>query len=241
MTQSVEESFRRERAFTRYASHELRTPLSAIQLQVEALRLGIVRRQAAAEVLERNVRRVQRVLDALLSLARVADQPSEPMPVYQMMDDVLEALDKADRTRLEVTLGASPHVLVGSPSLVAQAVHNLLGNAFRHTSGDVLFAIEQDESMMRFSVKDRGPGIPDEAMRLLDHSYPRLPSTANGTGLGLAFVKQVAEALGGDLYLRNLDDGFEAEVVFPVVVRNSAALVHSGHRIGRQTGHDQRK
>lgn len=242
MTVSVTDAFERERAFTRYASHELRTPLSAIQLQVESLRLGMTRGPAAAAVLERNVQRMQRVLDALLGLARVVEQPMDRIPLGRLVDEVVEGLDGDMRERLVLDLRGSAKTPVPSASLLAQAITNLLGNAFKYTDGPVEMQFgESDGDAVRIVVRDHGPGVPDDVLGMLTRAYFRFGAGAEGTGLGLAFVKQAVDAVGGDLRLRNRPGGFEAELSVPIAGGGSTPLVHAGHRVGSQSGHDQRQ
>ena len=217
MTENVQDSFSRESAFTRYASHELRTPLSAIQLQVESLRLGAVKGGAAADVLERNVQRMQRVLDALLGLTRIAHQTMEPARVGHVVDDVVGALDPSERERLRVHRRSGGGAWVASPHLVAQAIRNLLDNALKYTPGEVDVLLDSQSGMNRLVVRDRGSGVPNEVLGSLTRPYVRHGQHPGGSGLGLAFVHQVTDALGGEIHLRNLVDGFEVELVLPAM------------------------
>lgn len=216
MAKAVDEHVERERAFTRYASHELRTPLSAIRLQVELARLGQVPAEETLTVVEKNIRRMEEVLEALLSLARSWEHASERRPLAPLIEETLAALPEQNRSRVQVRgLFAGAHV--SHPRIVQQAISNLIDNALRHGRGRASVAVAVGERRLTVRVSDDGPGVPDEALPHLTEPFYKLDHSGDGLGLGLAFVAHVARALGGELALSNTGGGLEATLSLPVV------------------------
>lgn len=210
----------REQTFTRYAAHELRTPLAAIKVQVERLKEGTADAAAVHAAMERNVVRMELVMNALLSLARGRNRTLAHEPLMEVVHDAIRvSAGEASRIgRIRVDLGSSD-VLVCDPQLVRQALGNLLDNALSHTTGSVtLRAYVQGESLT-LRVRDFGDGVPSADLNRLtepffrsDHSPPR------GLGLGLALVDVVTRALDGELTLENSAEGFSATLRLPVVL-----------------------
>ncbi len=216
MAEAVDEHVERERAFTRYASHELRTPLSAIRLEVERARLGQLAADDALPVVEKNVRRMEEVLEALLSLARSWEHAAERRPLAPLLEETLAALPEQSRSRVLVR-GLFGGAYVSHPRIVQQAVSNLIDNALRHGAGRARVAVAVGDRSLTVRVRDEGPGVPEDALPRLTEPFYKVDGGAEGMGLGLAFVAHVARALGGELALSNTGSGLEATLSLPVV------------------------
>jgi two-component system sensor histidine kinase CreC len=107
---------------------------------------------------------------------------------------------------------APPAVVRGDPFLLRQALVNLLDNAadFAPPGSAVDLRIERSGSRWQVTVSDRGPGLPDYALpRAFERFYslPRPDGGSRSSGLGLSFVRQVAELHGGEATLANRDGG----------------------------------
>lgn len=214
MARAVDEHVERERAFTRYASHELRTPLSAMRLQLEAVRLGHKPAEATLPVLEKNVKRMEEVLGALLALARSDDSAPERAPLMPLLQESLAAMPEEQRGRVEL-LGFLGSTYVAQPRLVQQAVENLVENALLHGGGTARVEVGETAGRLWVRVADEGPGVPIESLPRLTEPFFRVDPTTNGMGLGLAFVSHVARALGGELVLNSEGGGMAATLTLP--------------------------
>jgi signal transduction histidine kinase len=217
MNASMQALLERERSFTRYASHELRTPIGAIKVQLERVEIGAA---TAAEVLPavvRQTRRIEELIDALLTLARAREVAGPVRALRSLLDEVTEALAEPDRHRVYL-VDPVPDVGVRDAVLVAQALRNLIDNAVRHGAGPVAVRAEQDGGSLVLRVRDMGPGIrATELRRLADpvgHGAPR----PDGHGLGLTLVALIARALDGRLLLHNTEIGLEASLTVRVLV-----------------------
>ena len=226
MLDRLSEAFRGQREFVADASHELRTPLTVIRGQLEVLaaqedppgeEIRRVERLVQAEIT-----RISRLVDDLLLLAQ-AEQTDflrpEMINVHSFVDELWDGLSLTAERRFE--LGPIPEgALQADPDRLAQAVRNLARNAIEHTAhGTGLVRLEVERlapDKIRFAVIDDGPGIPDvERDRIFERFHrtdPARTRSAGGAGLGLAIVRAIAEAHGGQVRARDSRDGRGARV-----------------------------
>ncbi len=216
MSASIKAAMDRERSFTLYASHELRTPLSAIKLQTESLEMGMASTEEVVPVLTQHIDRMQRVLEALLSLAHASEQTAEPISVTSIAVETMNAFPEAKRFRIHLDDRLDTPVRVASPYLVGQAILNLLDNALKYTDDTVTLILDRDGDSVTARVRDRGMGVPEKVLDKLTDSFFRFDLHVGGNGLGLALVRHIAQTFGGDLDLRNTENGFEATLQTPV-------------------------
>ncbi|MDR7433538.1 MAG: ATP-binding protein [Armatimonadota bacterium] len=197
-------------------AHELGTPLAVIQGNLEGMLDGVIEPTAERLAsLHTHVGLLARLVKDLrdLSLAQAGQLTLHPerLDLARTIQEIIEVV----RPRAEekgITLVTSvdtvPPVLV-DPHRLAQVLHNLLDNALRHTppGGTVEIVARQENKMVRVSVRDTGSGIPPEDLpHVFDRFYrvDRSRSRATGgTGLGLAVVKHVVEASGGQVFVES--------------------------------------
>jgi len=205
----------RTRRFVADAAHELRTPIAGVQAAAEAVlqagpATGTDERERLQLLIIREARRAGRLVEDLLSLARIdagLELHREPVDLLTL------ATTEADRTRLlapslAVAATGEPVLVAADPERIAQVLANLLDNARRHTpdGGRIDVHVTQLGPWAELTVTDTGPGVPpadrerifDRLVRL-DHARTRQTGGANGAGLGLAIARGIARAHGGDL------------------------------------------
>jgi PAS domain S-box-containing protein len=205
-----ERTERAERDFVTNAAHELQSPLAAIVSAVEVLQAGAKdgpERDVFLGHVEREADRLARLVRALLILARseigVEAPRNELVALKPLLDDVAEALRPGTAVELDVECPENLAVITNR-ELVEQAVANLAENAAKMTKSGriVLGALETPARMAEIFVTDTGPGIPPaDRVRVFERFYRGDPDANPGFGLGLAIVRAVAEALGGELEL----------------------------------------
>jgi signal transduction histidine kinase len=245
----LERAFRTQREFVAEASHELRTPITVVQGQLEVL---AAREHPAPEDVrrvERLVRaeteRMRRIVDDLLLLAQ-ADRTDflrrEPIELSRFLAQVHDDATLIADRRFE--LGGVPRgALLADPDRLAQALRNLIANAIDHTApGTGIVRIEAEagaDGSVRLAVLDDGPGIPPGEEERIFERFHRSelgrsgPESSGrgaeraGAGLGLAIVRAIAEAHGGDASASNdgLDGGARVELWLPGFVPTPAALL----------------
>ncbi len=217
--------------FVANSSHELRTPLAAIIGFIETL--GDDEAAADAEVRKRfldvmmkEARRMQRLIDDLISLSRIeAEKHSLPeTPV----DLVALAREVAGEVGQPVSLDLPSWAIVhGDRAQLSQLVHNLVGNAFKYGRQPISLRLTEDRKTLKLAVADSGDGIaPEHIPRLTERFYrvdPGRSRAQGGTGLGLAIVKHIVERHRGRLDIASeLGRGTTVSVVLPTA---TAAVV----------------
>ncbi len=189
--QQLVESQRRQLAF---ASHELRSPLARLRVSLELLAGDAELKARAAQ----DVAELDGLIDELLESSRL-----EARSGAERRDEVdLRALAAEEAARVGAEAEGKAVVVLGDARLLRRLLRNLLDNARRHGGGSaVTVSVEPREGGARLSVADRGPGIAaDERERVFEPFYrPRgTPETGAGYGLGLALIRQIARAHGGE-------------------------------------------
>lgn len=238
----------RLRRFLADASHELRTPLTSIRGYAELLRKGAIDgepdRQRALGRIESEAARMGTLVEDLLTLARLGEEPELGQRRVDMVSVVAEAVADAravDDTR-SVTLDAPEATYVaGDEQRLGQLIHNLLGNALIHTAKGtpVAVRITVHDATVLLSVEDRGPGLDSEqAARVFDRFY-RGDSTLSvgGSGLGLFIVAAVAQGLGGHVTVDTaVGRGSTFEVTLPLYGHGPVSRSGSGPVSGPMSG-----
>jgi two-component system, OmpR family, sensor kinase len=208
MLDRLRESFERERRFVADASHELRTPVAVVKTELEGalatddygpeVRAALV---AAVEECDR----LAQLAEDLLVLARAGEGElpvrRETLHVRDLMEGVRERfVDRARRQDRNIRIDlADDQELEADPLRVRQALGNLVDNALRHGTGEILLGSRRVGGGVEFDVSDEGTGFaPDIAPRAFDRfARGDHARTAGGAGLGLAIVRAIAEAHGG--------------------------------------------
>ncbi|UVO54083.1 cell wall metabolism sensor histidine kinase WalK [Sphingomonas sp. SUN039] len=204
--------------FVANSSHELRTPLAAIIGFIETLddeKAGADAevRNRFLSVMMKEARRMQRLIDDLISLSRIEAEkyrlPEMPVALGRLVEEVAADLrDSDEAARADLTLDLAPDVpmVAGDAAQLAQVLHNLVGNALKYgkRGTPVTIALRRDgDTLIRLSVTDQGEGIAAEHLpRLTERFYrvdPGRSRAQGGTGLGLAIVKHIVERHRGRL------------------------------------------
>ncbi len=206
----VEAARRRQLEFTADASHELRTPLTVIEAEVD-LALGADRDapsyKAALERVRTEGKRLRRIVEDLLFLARFDSQP--PSPSRELVDVATVAERCAARfaavaqsrgiTLSVERLGADVMLVEAPASWVDRLCGVLVDNACRYAGqgGWARVVVSAHGSSVSLAVEDSGPGIPPEERPLLFDRFHRGSDSGDGAGLGLAIADAVVRSTGG--------------------------------------------
>ncbi len=204
------------RDFVANVSHELKTPLTSIAGYAETLATeGSPGTQADgfARTILSNARRMQRLVDDLLDLARIESGRWQPWAAFA---------DRARERRVELATTAGGSGVTADADALRAIFTNLFDNALRYTSpgGRITVAVEKAPGGMTVSVADTGSGVAAEHLsRIFERFYrvdPGRSREEGGTGLGLAIVKHLVEAHGGRVEARStLGKGTTIRLFFP--------------------------
>jgi two-component system OmpR family sensor kinase len=215
----LDQSFELQRRFAADAAHELRTPLTALNLQVQLAERAASEddRARAFERLRQGIRRATRLVQQLLTMARLDPDAAAAAPalvdIGALAASTLEDARPlaAERTiRLGCSGTSSNTEVSGSEDALRILFNNLLDNAIRYTpeGGSVTLSVTRDDGQVQVLCDDSGPGIAaEERERVFDRFYRGQGAAGAGTGLGLAIVSQVVEMHRGTVALETADAG----------------------------------
>ncbi len=219
-------------------AHQLRTPLATVRLQLAALaREGDERTLRRLESLRQGHERIERMVEDLLVFARGGDLPMERIDVDAFVDAFLTSTaPRCGRAgvRLTIERRCAGAVIEANAPALAGILDNLVDNALqalaghrREEAGRIHVELERvvpgrDVESLVIRISDNGPGIdPGVRERLFE---PFQTGRPQGTGLGLAVARLVAEAHGGSLDVDEVHDGASFVLRLPLV----AAGRHGG-------------
>jgi signal transduction histidine kinase len=216
MLDSLEQAYATERRFVADASHELRAPLAVVQANLDLLQradpMSAADQQAALRTATAETDRLKRLVNALLTLARV--DAGVPMERQRLALDALVADVVVDARHLakghSFVVGTLASIEVdGDPSRLRQLVLILLDNAFRYTpsSGRVEVGLTRDPVHAVLVIRDTGIGIDAADLpHLFERFYradPARQRDAGGTGLGLAIARAIVVEHGGEIVVES--------------------------------------
>ncbi len=214
-------------------SHELRSPLARLSVA-----LGLARRRAdeqgteTLDRIEREADRLNELIGQLLSLTRMegggAASDLERIALLPLVREIVADADYEARGRgRHVELVDSFDCITdGHPELLYRAIENVVRNAVRYTGeGSTVRASltgngDNGTQQAVFTVRDEGPGVPEEALASLFEPFYRTDEArqraSGGTGLGLSISQRAVQLHGGSIEARNIDGGgLEVEIRLP--------------------------
>lgn len=201
-TGQIERLVNSNRQLLANASHELRTPLARVRMGVELLknRPDAKRQQA----LEEDITELDQLIDEILLMSRL-DTNAAPQ-LNEIVDVLALAAEEANRYE-DCNLTGELCEVKGNSKLLRRAIRNLLDNAKKHGLPPIELTITTNQQQIYISVSDKGPGIEESQRQQVFEPFYRAPGKQNveGYGLGLALVRQIAQAHGGDVKI--LSDG----------------------------------
>jgi two-component system phosphate regulon sensor histidine kinase PhoR len=222
--------------FVANASHELRTPLSTLIGYTETLReqadeIDPATRERFLSVVHDEARRMQRVVEDLISLSRIEAEkfttPTEAVPLEPLINQAAESARRmADERGSEIVrkLDAGLPPIAADRSQILQLLDNLIANALRYgePGTPVTVSGRSDGPMIHLSVSDQGEGIAPEHLPRVTERFYRVDTSRSrslgGTGLGLSIVKHIVERHRGRLSIESaLGVGTTIHVLLPVV------------------------
>jgi two-component system sensor histidine kinase CreC len=207
-------------------AHEMKSPLTAIRASSELLSEQSLPTESQRFVnhIGEQAERMEQTIQRILALAKI-----EQLQAPEMRSNVClrELADEVASSRSALSGARQIHILVngeaslqGDRYLLRQALANLTDNAiaFSPDQGTVSIDIVDAETFVLIRVRDEGPGAPEFALPHLFervYSLPRPSTGKKSTGLGLAFVREVAKIHGGEAYFENGATGSIAGIRLP--------------------------
>ncbi len=221
LTRRLEGHIRFIESFASDVSHEFKNPLAAIRNATELLAEveDPAERQRFIRMAQRDIARLEHLLSGVREITRIDaeldQQAVEPVALERLLRGLIERYEMlpAQNAGYRLTLPGEPAVVEADPERLSRVFENLLDNAvsFSPPGEEIAIALETRDREAVVSIRDRGPGIPEEHLEKIFSrffSYRRNGTEGDGhTGLGLAIVKSIIEAYGGGVRATNHDDG----------------------------------
>ena len=221
--ESAEEASRLKDEFLATLSHELRTPLTAIlgwSSMLKDSRLDEKTFRTAVEIVERNARTQQQIVDDILDVSRIITghlrfdtEPTDLRSVVEAAVDTVRHAASAKNISLRSEFEPGSGLVMGDPRRLQQVVWNILSNAVKFTpiGGEVRVTVAREGAHARITVNDNGPGIrPNFLPYVFDRFRQGDQSTTRvhgGLGLGLSIVRHLVELHGGSVRAASEGEG----------------------------------
>jgi two-component system sensor histidine kinase MprB len=219
MLAALEDSVGRQRRLVADASHELRTPLTAARTNVDLVREGKLPEIEVHRALDEASTELDSLTSLVADLVELARGGERQLRIEDVqLDDLVAGMVERAKARSPQTTfvtAFSPTMVKVDPALVERAVSNLLDNAVKYSSpGTPIEVTVRDGEVI---VADHGPGIAEEDLpRIFDRFYRAATARAKpGAGLGLAIVREAAEAHGGKATAESTSSGARFRLTLP--------------------------
>ncbi len=215
-----------ERRLLQDVSHELRSPLARLGFAVELARTS-PDREAALGRIHKEANRLNHLVDELLQLTRAEGDPGarniEDVDLGELWRElVADCALEADARPCDLELSGERSVVVeGDHELLRRAGENVLRNAIRHAPACsvVEVALIRQGDRVEVAIRDRGPGVPREALADIFEPFFRVEGdrdrSSGGVGLGLAIARRAVELHRGRVFAINADPGLIVTIELP--------------------------
>ncbi|SFP11223.1 sensor histidine kinase [Hydrogenimonas thermophila] len=232
LLQTTREALKSKTSFFSALSHELRTPLGSILSLTQYLMTTSNCDESAKEVLgkiESSASHLLQIINDILTMAKAESGKLEPM--FQQCDlvtlieetiDMVMPLAEAKGIELNFYHTSSSMRIQTDPKLFRQVLINLLANAVKYTfDGKIKVTLSSFEYCVEVIVEDTGIGIEPDALKEVFNEFYReyrVRGSENGSGLGLALSKKIAQVLKGDLFIESEGEGKGTKATFKLFV-----------------------
>ena len=221
MSLKISQSEKMKNEFISSVSHELRTPLTAINGWAETIMNGEVRDGADVKkgmgIIVSEARRLTNMVEELLEFSRIQDGrftlSVEPMDIKAELEDAVYTYREFFRREgIELNHFDCEEefpLISGDPERLRQVFCNVLDNAAKHGGSgkriDTAIRPEGDQAVI--TIRDYGPGIPEEELPHVKYKFYKGSSKARGSGIGLAVCDEIVTLHGGTLEIGNAEGG----------------------------------
>jgi signal transduction histidine kinase len=221
--------------FLSIASHELKTPITSLQLQLQMIKRKIVIETGLGEARDKIIRsmdnsiyqvsRVTRLIDDLLEISRIENGKQtyyfEKTDISKLITQICESYsDQIAAGGIQFSVKLPESFVIECDSFkIEQVISNLLTNALKYGAGSPIdISLIEETGHARVSIKDGGPGIPEDLQSKVFERFERVTpnKTVSGLGLGLYISKQIVVAHKGTIQVKSKEGvGSEFIVLIP--------------------------
>ncbi|MDO4362924.1 MAG: HAMP domain-containing sensor histidine kinase [Clostridia bacterium] len=212
-------------------SHDLRSPLTSIQAYVEGLIDGVAdspqMRDKYLQTVKRKTIDIEKMVSSLFAYSKLDMEEFAVNEEKILLPDFVE--EYADNSRdeyaqkgLDITVESSEKVPVfADRELLTRIVSNILDNSVKYKTKDRAqsrIVISREDGFAKITLSDNGPGVDESSLEKLFEVFYRTDkarsNTGTGSGIGLAFVKKAADAMGGRVIAENNENGGLSIIIY---------------------------
>jgi signal transduction histidine kinase len=233
MADRLERLITSERRLLEDISHELRSPLSRLKLATKLARTSLDQ-QSALDRIERDVDRMASLMSDIVEITRMEGDPSPLNMGVLNLDSLVEAIIEDCLIEAEMhgchlaVSGCTTTQIEGNRELLRRAIENVVRNAIRYSPPQSIIdvIVNEESSMTRIEIRDRGPGVPEEYLTSIFEPFFRIEeardTTRGGTGLGLSIAKRAIQLHYGTISAENAKPGLRVAMSIPITAKSAA-------------------
>jgi signal transduction histidine kinase len=233
MAERLERLIVSERRLLGDISHELRSPLARLKFAVKLARTSADSKMALDRI-ERDVDRISSLVANILEITYIESEPAVQATEIVRMEDIVDevvhdcAMEAEIRDCRIAVNGRLEGEVRGNRELLRRAAENVLRNGIRyspeHSTIDV--SIAEDFYLAVVSIRDYGPGVPEDALAKIFDPFFRVDeardATSGGSGLGLSIAKQAVQLHRGTIVAENASPGLRVRISIPLCTEAEA-------------------
>jgi signal transduction histidine kinase len=227
MAERLERLIVSERRLLGDISHELRSPLARLKFAVKLARTSADSKMALDRI-ERDVDRISALVADILEITYIESEPAVQAAEIARVEDIVDEVVRDCAMEAEIrdcriaVNGRLDGQVKGNRELLRRAVENVLRNGIRyspeHSTVDVSIAEESGAAVV--SIRDYGPGVPEDALAKIFDPFFRVDeardATSGGSGLGLSIAKQAVHKHHGTIVAKNASPGLYVKISIPL-------------------------
>jgi two-component system sensor histidine kinase KdpD len=197
-------------------AHELKTPLTAIEAAADMLHSGRVspeQRDDLIDIVQQESQRLRRLMGEAIHLARIEAKrfklQRQAAPVEMLIQSAIDALGQRTASHpIKLAIAGENPTVFADPELITELIKQLLDNALKYSAADkpITISASEENGLVSITVRDEGQGLNElEQRRVFDKFYRgrRDHTGVQGTGMGLAIAREIAEAHGGTVLVES--------------------------------------
>jgi signal transduction histidine kinase len=209
-----------QKSFFQNVSHELRTPLMSIKCYAEGISVGLMEPKSASNTILQETDRLTEMVSDLLYISKVDNVTStykktkvDLSIIIRRCAEQQSIIAEAKQLRLSFNSLESDVYFDCVEELIIRAVNNLISNAIRYASSEIILSCHKKNNQIIIRVSDDGPGIETEnLLRIFERFYK---GSGGNHGIGLSLVKSIVEQHNGNVRAENSKKG---GAVFTIVL-----------------------
>jgi signal transduction histidine kinase len=198
-------------------SHDMKTPLTRA-----ILKLNLLPETKETQSILKDLNEINMIIRSTLDFSQSPNQIAKvPIELISLLEMMIEQYSYHQDFALRLDTTLSTVDIYAEIHLFKRMIQNIIDNAMKYSTRCHIKVADLDHNYVVITFSDNGPGVPSGMLSKLTEPYFRVdPSRSKdtgGIGLGLAIVKKITEIHHGKIKCRNLKEGFQVQLIFPII------------------------